>query len=497
MPLVAPVPLLPATQVGDVHFIAIGGTGMSAIAALYAELGVRVTGSDQADSAALRQLRNQGVTAHVGHDAAHLGDAETVVVSSAVRESNVELAEARRRGLRVWHRSAALGALMLERRGIAVTGTHGKTTTSAMIAVLLAECGADPSYVIGSPLTASVPRPAGAALVETPSLPAAEASGRSSSVRGSRIGGGEAFVIEADESDGSFLQYPAEIVVVTNIEADHLDNWGTPQAYADGFVRLALQPGVRTVVLDADDPGTRKLAATLAGSGKQVVRVGESEDADVRISDLGFAGATAHAVLEADGDVGPLELAVPGRHNLHNAAFAYAVGRALGLDGARLRAAAAAFNGTHRRFQRVAEVDGVTIVDDYAHHPTEVVATLTAARVYAGDQRVVACFQPHLFTRTRDFATEFARALTLADQVVVLGIYPAREDPIPGVTGELVADALRELIGAQRVRYVEPVTEAPEVLAGLAAPGDLVVTLGAGDVTGVGPVLAKRLRERR
>jgi UDP-N-acetylmuramate--alanine ligase len=471
VPLVEPVPLLPATQVGGVHFIAIGGTGMSAIAALYAEFGVKVSGSDQADSAALRQLRSQGVTAQVGHDAAHLGDAETVVVSSAVRESNVELAEARRRGLRIWHRSAALGALMLGRSGVAVTGTHGKTTTSAMIAVLLAECGADPSYVIGSPLT--------------------------SSGRGSRIGGGDAFVIEADESDGSFLQYPAGVVVVTNIEADHLDNWGTPQAYADGFLRLALQPGVHTVVLDADDPGTQSLAAALAGSDKQVVRVGEAADADIRISDLGFAGATAHAVLQADGDVGPLELSVPGRHNLHNAAIAYAVGRALGVDGARLRAAAAAFNGTHRRFQRVAEVDGITIVDDYAHHPTEVVATLTAARVYAGDQRVVACFQPHLFTRTRDFAAEFAQALALADQVVVLGIYPAREDPIPGVTGELVADALWESIGASRVHYVEPVAGAAEALAGLVVPGDLVVTLGAGDVTGVGPALADRLRERR
>lgn len=471
MPLVEPVELLPAAGVGGVHFIAIGGAGMSAIAALYAELGVPVSGSDQADSAALRDLRSQGVTAYVGHDPAQLGDAETVVVSSAVRESNVELAEARRRGLRIWHRSAALGALMLGRAGVAVTGTHGKTTTSAMIAVLLAECGADPSYVIGSPLTASG--------------------------RGSRLGNGDAFVIEADESDGSFLQYPADVVVITNIEADHLDNWGTPQAYADGFHRLALQPAVRTVVLDADDPGTRALAGRLAGSGRQVVLVGESPEADVRISGLSFAGAGAHAVLEADGDVGPLELAVPGRHNLHNAALAYAVGRALGLNGARLRSAAAEFNGTHRRFQRVAEVDGVTIVDDYAHHPTEVVATLTAARVYAGEQRVVACFQPHLFTRTRDFAAEFGQALALADQVVVLGIYPAREDPIPGVTGELVADAAGELLGPERVRYVPSVADAPEVLARLVSSGDLVVTLGAGDVTVVGPALAQRLQERR
>ena len=471
MPLVAPVPLLPVPELGGVHFIAIGGAGMSAIAALYAELGVPVTGSDQADSAALQELRGQGIAAEVGHDAAHLGDAGTVVVSSAVRESNVELAEARRRGLRIWHRSAALGALMLGRTGGAVTGTHGKTTTSAMIAVLLAECGADPSYVVGSPLTGSG--------------------------RGSRLGDGDVFVIEADESDGSFLQYPAEIVVITNIEADHLDNWGTPDAYADGFRRLALQPTVRTVVLDADDPGTRALAGQLAGTGREVVLVGESADADIRIGDLGFAGATGHAVLQAEGDVGPLELAVPGRHNLHNAALAYAVGRAVGIEGARLRAAAAAFNGTHRRFQRVAEVAGVTIIDDYAHHPTEVVATLTAARVYAGDHRVVACFQPHLFTRTRDFAAEFGQALALADQVVVLGIYPAREDPIPGVTGRLVADAARELLGPQRVHYVEAVAEAPAALARLVAADDLVVTLGAGNVTGVGPALAERLRDRR
>ena len=470
MPLIAPVPLLPATQLGKVHFIAIGGAGMSVIAALYADLGIVVSGSDQADSAALRQLRDLGVTVHVGHDPAHLGDADTVVVSTAIRESNVELAEARRRGLRVWHRSAALGALMLGRTGVAVTGTHGKTTTSAMVAVLLAECGADPSYVIGSVLTQTG--------------------------RGSRLGGGDAFVIEADESDGSYLQYPAGVVVVTNIEADHLDNWGTPLAYADGFVRLASQPGVHTVILDADDPGTLAMAQALAGSGKRLVLVGESEAAEVRIGELSYSGATARAVLHADGDEGALELAVPGRHNLHNAALAYAVGRALGLDGTRLRAAAKAFTGTDRRFQQVAEVDGVTIVDDYAHHPTELVATLTAARIYAGDRRLVACFQPHLFTRTREFAGELAQALAMADLAVVLGIYPSREDPIPGVTGELVAAAARPLLGEARVHYVEAVADAPDALAALVRPGDLVLTLGAGDVTTVGPALAQRLRER-
>ena len=471
MPLIEPVELAPLDELGAVHFIAIGGAGMSAIAAMYADLGIPVSGSDQSDSATLRDLRARGIRAEVGHDPAHLAQASTVVVSSAVRDSNPELVEARRRGLRVWHRSTALGALMRGRTGVAVTGTHGKTTTSAMIAVLLSECGTDPSYVIGSPLT--------------------------SSGESSHVGSGPAFVIEADESDGSFLQYPAQIVVVTNIEADHLDNWGTAEAYAEGFATLALQPGVRTVILDADDPGTRALAGRLAGTDRQVVLVGEAADADVRLLRLGYSGAGAHAELQAADDVGPLELAVPGRYNLHNAAIAYAVGRALGVDGPRLRAAAAAFNGTHRRFQRVGTVAGVTIVDDYAHHPTEVVATLTAARVFAGTERVVACFQPHLFTRTRDFAAEFGRALALADQVVVLGIYPAREDPIPGVTGELVAEAVRDVLGPERVHYVESVTDAPAVLDGLVGPADLVVTLGAGDVTGVGPALAARLAERQ
>jgi UDP-N-acetylmuramate--alanine ligase len=467
MPLVPSVPLLAPADLGGVHFIAIGGAGMSGIARLYADLGVPVSGSDQADSAALRDLRARGVDARVGHDPAQLGQASTVVVSSAVRETNPELAEARRRGLRVWHRSAALGALMLGRTGVAVTGTHGKTTTSAMTAVLLSEAGADPSYVIGSPL--------------------------SSTGEAAHAGSGDAFVIEADESDGSFLQYPARIVVVTNVEADHLDNWGTAAAYADGFAALAAAPGVVAVVAGADDPGSRRLAGQARAAGKQVVTVGESADADVRLQDVRLAGSTASATLVAEGDSGLLELAVPGTYNLRNAAAAYAVGRLLGLPGPALRAAAAAFNGTHRRFERVAEVAGVTIVDDYAHHPTEVVATLTAARVFAGEHRVVACFQPHLFTRTRDFADEFGRALALADEVVVLGIYAAREDPLPGVTGELVAAAVRERLATASVHYVEAVTDAPAALAGIVRDGDLVVTLGAGDVTAVGPSLARLL----
>lgn len=467
MPLIQPVGLRPVTELGAVHFIAIGGAGMSGVAAMYAELGIAVSGSDQSDSPTLAALGELGIRTYVGHDPAQLGEASTVVVSSAVRESNPELAAARSRGLLIWHRSAALAALMLGRTGIAVTGTHGKTTTTAMTAVLLAGSGADPSYVVGSPLTATG--------------------------RAYHLGGGSGFVVEADESDGSFRQYPAEIVVITNVEADHLDNWGTAAAYAAGFVELAVAAGVRTVVISADDPGARSITGAIRAAGKKVVTFGEAPDADVRIVDPSFPAAGALAMLLTAGDAGELRLAVPGRYNLHNAAAAYAAGRAIGLPGELLRAAAGSFTGTERRFQLVGEVSRIRIFDDYAHHPTEVAATLTAARGLAAGGRLVACFQPHLFTRTRDFAEEFGAALALADEILVLGIYPAREDPLPGVTGRLVADAAAAAAGQQRVRYVESLGLAAPTLAALVVHGDLVVTLGAGDVTRVGPELVRLL----
>lgn len=470
MSLIQPIELLAPHQLGPVHFIAAGGAGMNGIASLYAQLGVPVTGSDQASSAALTALAESGVRTFVGHDPAQLGDAETVVVSSAVRPTNVELAEARRRGLRVWHRSAALGALMLGHRGVAVSGTHGKTTTTAMIATALVAADADPSYVVGSPLTAT---------------------GRSQ-----RLGSGEAFVVEADESDGSFLQYPAEIVVITNVESDHLDNWGDPQAYADGFVRLACAPAVRAVVISADDPGAVAITDAIRSAGKQVVTFGEAAGADIRLTDIVLAGRESSAVL-TDGDQrGAVRLAVPGRYNLLNFAAAYAVGRLLDCDAASLRSSASTFAGTYRRFQPVAETADIRIFDDYAHHPTEVLATLTAARTMVGPGRLIACFQPHLFTRTRDFADDFGRSLAVADHVVVCGIYPAREDPLPGVTGRLVADAVAAVVGPARVAYSETLTDAVAALSALVRSGDVVVTIGAGDVTTVGPLLAESLASK-
>ncbi len=465
MMLQQPVDLLPANEIGPVHFIAIGGAGMSAVAQLYHDLGVRVTGSDQSDSPALRHLQAQGIEAHLGHHPDHLGDARTVVVSTAIRDNNPELVAARERGLRVWHRSTALAALMVGSQAVSVAGTHGKTTTTGMTAVMLEAAGGDPSYCIGAPLTTS---------------------GVSS-----HLGSGEAFVVEADESDGSFLQYPTRIAVITNVEADHLDNWDTPAAYFDGFVRFATGGSVQVVVINSDDQGAAELAERLREGGSLVVSYGEADGSDVRLSNLDFENTASSARLEYGSDSGIIELQVPGRHNLANAAAGYTVGRLLGLDHEALLAGADKFGGTLRRFQLVADVQGVRIYDDYAHHPTEIRAALTAARRVAAHGRLVACFQPHLYSRTRDFADEFGEALALADVAIVTDIYAAREDPMPGVTGELVADAARRA-GAD-THYVADKTDLPAALAALLQPGDLVMTIGAGDVTLVGPLLASLL----
>ncbi|MEZ5086138.1 MAG: UDP-N-acetylmuramate--L-alanine ligase [Tessaracoccus sp.] len=475
--LVEPIEVLPADQVGPVHFIAAGGSGMSGIARLYAQLGVPTSGSDQNDSSALRGLGEAGVRIHVGHDAAQLGDAHTVVISSAVRETNPELAEARRRGLRVWHRSAALAALMLGTRAVSITGTHGKTTTTAMTAVMLVAAGCDPSYVIGGPL--------------------------STTGTSAELGSGDAFVIEADESDGSFMQYPTEIAVITNIEADHLVNWGTPENYAAAYRRFAGQPGVKAVVINVDDPGSRALADELSSSDKTVIRYGLAEDADVRVSDPQALGTGIAATLTYGEDSGRLALQVPGDHNLVNASAAYAVGRLLGLSHDAALEAVGAYVGTLRRFQLICDLDGVRVYDDYAHHPTEIRAALTGARVAvtasnqeSGRQgRLIACFQPHLYSRTIDFASEFGEVMTLADIAVINDICGAREDPVPGVTGQLVVD---EAIahGAKEVVYVIDKYDLPAALNDIARPGDLIITLGCGDVTIVGPLLAELLAKR-
>jgi len=471
MPLLTPVELAEVSELGPVHFIAIGGSGMNGVASALLQLGVPVSGSDRQDSTYLRSLESQGARVFVGHDAAQLGDeVQTVVASSAIREDNPELAEARRRGLRVLHRSAALGSIMLGRRGVAVAGTHGKTTTTAMISHVLSGVGADPSYVIGGALTGSS--------------------------TGGHIGGGDALVVEADESDGSFLQYPAEIAVVTNVDPDHLSNWGTAENYADGFLRFATGPSVRLLVISADDPGavvlTERLRDRPDGDRPRIVSFGESPTADVRIAGADFAGTGSTFTLAG----APVHLDVPGHYNVLNAAAAYAVALELGADPAATRAELATYGGTNRRFQLVGTVDDIRVYDDYAHHPTEVANTLRAARTGAGETgRVVVCFQPHLYTRTRDFWRELAAALELADQAVVMDVCGDREDPIPGIDGRMVADAVSS--GTVQVTYEPDWDAAAPVVARIARPGDLVITVGCGDVTKVAPLIVSELHRAR
>jgi len=479
MGLVTPTEPVPLDQLGRVHFVGIGGAGMSGIARIMLARGAAVSGSDSGASAALDELAGLGARVHVGHAAGQLGDADTVVVSSAIRDSNPELAEARRRGLRVLHRAAALASLMFGRRVIAVTGTHGKTTTTSMITTVLLETGAGPAYAIGGVLAAT-----GAGAADGP---------------------GRDFVAEADESDGSFLMYAPDLAVVTNIEADHLDNYGTEQAYRASFDAFLgrVRPG-GLLVTSADDPGTIGLAARARCAGLRVVTFGESADADYLVGNVATAGMAASLTIRLPGqpagrtlDLRPvdLKLSVPGRHNALNAAAAFAAAVELGTEPAQAALALARYRGAARRLEPKGEAGGVRVLDTYAHHPTELAADLHAARdIVSGDSgadagRVIAVFQPHLYSRTRIFAAEFGAALGLADEAVVLDVYAAREDPEPGVTGKLVADAVPGGTGGGKAHYVPDFADVPKVVAALAAPGDLVLTMGAGDITRMGPLV--------
>jgi UDP-N-acetylmuramate--alanine ligase len=454
----------PADRLGHVHFIGIGGAGMSGIARILLARGLPVSGSDAKDSRMLAALRALGAQVHVGHAAEHLDGVATVVVSSAVRETNPELARARAEGLLILHRSQALAAVMAGRRAAAVAGTHGKTTTTSMLTVALQHCGADPSFAIGGELTEG-----GA---------------------NAHDGSGDVFVAEADESDGSFLIYRPAVSIVTNVEPDHLDHYGTPEAVEAAFDAFAdrIVPG-GLLVACADDAGSLRVARRAADrrAGDLVVRTyGESAEADVRITDLDASGSRVSFALPVAGELSVrVTLRVPGRHNALNAAAAWTAATGLGLPGDRVAAGLETFGGTRRRFETKGEAAGVRVFDDYAHHPTEVAAALRSARAVAGEGRVLAAFQPHLYSRTRLFAAEFAQALGLADEVVVLDVYGAREDPEPGVTGALIADQVP--LEAGRVAFVRSWSKVAAELASRARPGDLVLTIGAGDVTMLGP----------
>ncbi|MEU9559314.1 UDP-N-acetylmuramate--L-alanine ligase [Streptomyces fumanus] len=452
------------------HFIGIGGAGMSGIAKILAQRGAKVAGSDAKDSATAEALRALGATVHIGHAAEHLADdASCVVVSSAIRADNPELARAAELGVPVVHRSDALAALMDGLRPLAVAGTHGKTTTTSMLAVSLAELGLDPSYAIGGDLDA----PGSNALHGT----------------------GEIFVAEADESDRSFHKYAPEVAIVLNVELDHHANYASMDEIYESFETFAgrIRPG-GTLVISADHEGARELTRRLAGAVRTVT-YGEAADADVRILSVTARGLSSEVTVLLDGTELTFAVSVPGRHYASNAVAALAAGAALGIPAAELAPALAAYTGVKRRLQLKGEAGGVQVIDSYAHHPTEMTADLEAMRAAAGRARILVVFQPHLFSRTQELGKEMGQALALADASLVLDIYPAREDPIPGVTSDLIVQAARAA-GAE----VTPLSDqagAPAAVAGMARPGDLVLTMGAGDVTDLGPLILDRLAEVR
>lgn len=451
------------------HFIGIGGAGMSGIAKILAQRGAKVAGSDARESATAEALRTLGATVHIGHDAAHLAsDATCVVVSSAIRADNPELARATELGIPVVHRSDALASLMEGLRPIAVAGTHGKTTTTSMLAVTLSTLGLNPSYAIGGDL-------------DTPGSNALH-------------GEGEIFVAEADESDRSFHKYAPEVAIVLNVELDHHANYASMDEIYESFETFAgkIVPG-GTLVINADQPGAVELTARLRRdhSDLKIVTYGESETADLRIHKVTARGLTSEVTVVLGGKFLTFTVSVPGRHYAHNAVAALAAGIALGIPAHNLASAVASYTGVKRRLQLKGEAAGVQVIDSYAHHPTEMTADLEAMRASAGDSRLLVLFQPHLFSRTQELGTEMGQALALADASVVLDIYPAREDPIPGVTSGLIIDAA--VAADADVRPVHDKTEAVQVVAGMTRPGDLVLTMGAGDVTDLGPQILAEL----
>ena len=498
-------PAVPVTAGGlsmaRVHMVGIGGAGMSAIARILADRGLPVSGSDAKGSHVLTGLTQRGVLTAVGHSASNLdllpGGPTVLVVSTAIGLSNPEVAQARHRGIPVVQRAVALAALMSGYRSVCVGGTHGKTSTTSMLTVALQGAGLDPSFAIGGELNESG--------------------------SGAHHGTGDIFVAEADESDGSFLAFEPHGAIITNLEPDHLDHHGTAEAYEAVFDQFVdrIRPG-GFLVMCLDDPGTAALARELAErpGSPRIITYGFAEGAELRITDHRPDGHGGTAAVQVAGNLDALvhvnalvHVAVPGVHMMSNAVAALAAGLALNVPAAAMVAGLAGYTGVRRRFEYKGRAAGVSVYDDYAHHPTEVFAQLLAARTVLGagsrnpgdtgprpQGRLVVIFQPHLYSRTVGFAAEFAEALATADVAIVLDIYGAREDPMPGVTGELIADLIpAAAVAAGRdceVHYLPSLAAVPAAVGGLVQPGDLVITMGAGDVTMLGPQLLEYLEQR-
>jgi UDP-N-acetylmuramate--alanine ligase len=459
-----------------VHFVGIGGIGMSGIAELLANLGYAVSGSDEKRSEVTDRLAGLGVTVRLGHGAENVGEADVVVYSSAVRADNPELTAARARCVPVIPRAEMLAELMRLRFGIAVAGAHGKTSTTSMIALVLERAGLDPTAVIGGRLSAFGSN--------------------------ARLGRGEYMVVEADESDRSFLKLSPSIAVMTNIDREHMEAYGSYDELQQAFVDFANKvPFYGAVVACADDAELGKVLPRLT---RRTITFGiDAEAAEVSAAEVTLEGFGARCTVRrrdprrggAPEVLGSLALQVPGRHSVLNALAAVAVGLELDVPFAKIAAALAEFRGAERRFERAGVVGGVTVVDDYGHHPTEIAAVVAAARA-ARPARLVIAFQPHRYTRTRDLMPEFGAALAQADEVVLTDIYAASEAPIPGVTVEALAAAVDQH-RTSPVHVVAAVSDVPAAVADLVRPGDLVLTLGAGSIGGVAAKLVAELERRR
>ena len=454
------------TRIERIHFVGIGGIGMSGIAELLLHQGYEVTGSDLRLTEVTRHLEDLGATVHEGHAAQHVEGAHAVVYSSAVKPDNPEVVRGSELKIPVIRRAEMLGELMRMHFSIGVSGTHGKTTTTSMTGQVLAAAGLDPTLIVGGKVNAL---------------------GTSAS-----LGGGDYLVAEADEFDRSFLRLFPTVAVITNVEAEHLDTYGDYESMKEAFAEFANKvPFYGAVVACLDDPGVRSLLPVI---DRALVSYGVTSQADVRARDVRFEGLGSCFEVSWKGEeLGTVELQVPGLHNVRNALAALGVGLHLDLDRQAMLEALKGFTGVARRFEVKGQARGVVVVDDYAHHPTEVAATLQAAR--AGyERRIVAVFQPHLYSRTRDFAGDFGSALLDSDVLVVTDVYPAREAPIPGVSGELVATAARSQ-GHRQVHYIEDAEAVPAELAGIVEEGDLVITMGAGSIWKAAEALLDRLGE--
>ena len=437
---------------------------MSGLARIALSDGLSVSGSDAKDSSVLTALKALGATVYSSHAAENLADADVVIYSTAISASNPEMAFAVQRSIPILTRAQALALLMRDSKSIAVAGTHGKTTTSSMMTVALQGCGVDPSFAIGGTLMAS----------------------GSNAHRGT----GDYFVAEADESDGSFVEYKPMAAIVTNIEHDHVDFFQTPEEVTAVFEKFASTIAADgLLVFCADDAGSQKLGAQSAAYSR--ISYGISDSADLRVDQIALLpmGSTSRIIWKGRA-VGTLELQVPGHHNVLNAAACLAMGLSLGLPAHQLLEGLHSFRGAGRRFELVATVHGIRIVDDYGHHPTEIKVTLDAARRYAGDGRLLVIFQPHRYSRTQAFLEDFATTLDLADDVTLLEIYAASEKPIIGISSELISEKMKN------GHFIPNFVSASERVIEMAKPGDVIITLGAGDVNSLAPIIAEGLQKR-